>query len=62
MKTDSKKCFNKKNLIKAYKLGLLPSDIAIGFGKHKQQISRFNKKNNIDVKSIRRNIYDKFFA
>lgn len=53
--------FNKKNLIKALSKGLLPTQCAIGFKKHKQEISRFMKKHNIDVKSIRSKIYEKFF-
>lgn len=62
MKKYSKKEFNKKNLIKALEKGLLASEACIGFGKHKQQISRFIKKNNIDVKAIRSKIYSKYFG
>lgn len=55
---------NKRNLIKAIKKGILPTEKGCcdGFGKHKQHMSRFVHKNNIDVKAIRKEIHDKFFA
>jgi len=53
--------FNLKNLIKALKQGLSPTECSRGFKKHKQEISRFMRKNNIKIVNIRKEIYDKVF-
>jgi len=50
-----------KNLKKALSKGLSPTECSHGFKKHKQQISRFMAKYNINLKDIRKKIYDETF-